>query len=49
MLCKPKRKGPNKLVLHNMEMIMGVYSPHPSHLPKNEKGKKRKKMMALAR
>jgi hypothetical protein len=25
-----------------MEMIMGVYSPHPSHLPKNEKGKKKK-------
>jgi hypothetical protein len=42
MLCRPKQKGPNNLVLHNMEMIVGVYSHHPSHLPQKKRGKKKK-------
>jgi hypothetical protein len=48
MLCKPKQKRPNNLELHNMEMIVGVYSHHPSHLPQKEEGKNRKKTMVLA-
>lgn len=42
MLCRPKQKGPNNLVLHNMKMIVGVYSHHPSHLPQKEEEKKKK-------
>ncbi len=47
MLCRPKQKGPNKLVLHNMEMIVGVYSHHPSHLPQKEEGKKEERKQWL--